>query len=115
MRGPGASGLGFRFRGARTPGIERGKPERGEGGQAARASNRGRLRWGFSPQRITGVAKRDGRLSIARPESSAPRPATPRRDPHASGSYLRPLFMQRAADAPSWDRFCFGQLGVEKG
>jgi hypothetical protein len=99
----------------RTPGIERGKPKRGEGGQAGWASNWGRLGWGCSPLRVIGVAKRSGRLSIARPESSASRPATPRRDPHASGSYLRPLFLQRAADAPSWDRFCFGQLGVEKG
>lgn len=75
----------------------------------------GRLGWGCSPLRVMGVEKRSGRLSTARPESSAPRPATLHRYPHASGSYLRPLSLQRAADAPSWDRFCFGQLGVEKG
>lgn len=75
----------------------------------------GRVGWGCSPLRVIDVAKRSGRLSVALPESPTPRPATPRRGPHASGSYLRPLFLQRAADAPSWDRFCFGQLREEKG
>lgn len=93
-------GRGSGSAGSRTLGTERGKPERGESGQGGRASNRGWLGLGCSPLRGS-VAKQSGRLFTACSEPSALRPATLRRGPRASGSYLHPLSLQRATDAPS--------------
>lgn len=90
MGEPGASGSGLRFRRLTDPGIEQGKPERGESGQAGGAYYRGWLGWGYSPLRAS-VAKQSGRLFTDCLEPSALRPATLRRDPRASGSYLHPL------------------------
>lgn len=115
MGEPGASGSEFRFCDSRTPGTERGKPERGEGGQAGRASQSGVAGMGLrAPESHRCRKAKQTAFHTAGSEPSALRPGTLRRDPRASGSYLHPLSLQRATDAPSWDRFCFGLLGVER-
>lgn len=86
----GRQGRGSGSAGSRTPGIEQGKPELEESGQAGGAYYRGWLGWGYSPLRAS-VAKQSGRLFTDCLEPSALRPATLRRDPRASGYYLHPL------------------------